>query len=249
MSIPNALCILDGGYLSAVCAVVAVQQFEQVHAVICSVGWQSQIELESAIALADILRLSSHTVMDLSPLFAKTVSLKATYSRGQNRLVQPLLNGSDPTFASASNLLILTMAANHAATKEINHIVLSVGKEDFAQEGDHLQKFIDSMAQVLGEGLWRDARALTIHTPLKHLTNTDCIRLAADTLGDQFQDIFEFTHDCSLGVEGGCGQCQNCWNRDRAFQEAGIEDPIWKFRHPEFGNSISQTYQPVPRLG
>lgn len=248
MSIPNALCILDGGYLSAACATVTAQQFEQVHAVTCNVGRRSQIELESAIAVADMLRLASHEVIDLSPIFSKPVPLTLGQLHNQDRLVLGATDGGDSTISSASSLLILTMATNNAAEKGINNIIVSGCREDFAHNGAHLQTILESMSQLLGEGLWRDSKAVTIHTPLKEFSKAECIHLANGVLGERFQEFFELTHDCSFGVEGGCGQCPSCWSRDRAFQEADVEDPIWKFRHPEFGNFISQGYQSLPGI-
>ena len=237
MSASKVLCILNGGYISTVSAALACQQFDEVHAITFNDGRQNQIDLESAISVADVLQLSSHEIIDLSPFFVRTPRIRAGYLLSQSRsnltsnLIFSEFSDQDGiNFISAKGILFLTVAASNAAVRGIKDILIEVCEEDC----DRRQDFLDSITRVLSEGVWRAPEATTIHAPLIHLTKTKSLQLAFELLGSQFRDVFELTHDCSAGVEGGCGQCPACQSRDRTFHQAGLDDPIWKFRHPEF---------------
>ncbi|UBF29998.1 7-cyano-7-deazaguanine synthase (plasmid) [Kovacikia minuta CCNUW1] len=239
----KALCVLDGGQISTTCAALACQQFDEVHGITCSYGHHGQIEIESAIAVAEMLSLASHDIVDinLTPTLSSPYFQSSLHEQPASTPQHPKEGESD--FPSAQNILILTLAANQAAARGIKDLVMGVCREDFAKDFNPRQDFIDLMARVLGEGLWRDPAAFKIHTPLMHLTRVESANLAMNVMGDQFQAIFELTHDCSLGIEGGCGECPSCFSRDRTFEEIGIEDPIWKFRHPEFSSPVPQLYK------
>jgi 7-cyano-7-deazaguanine synthase len=89
------------------------------------------------------------------------------------------------------------------------------------------------MAKAIGEGIWGNPDSFIIHTPLMQLTKAESVNLAVDVLGDRFEEILSLTHTCYAGIKGGCGKCHACLIRDRGFSQAGIEDPIWKYRQPE----------------
>jgi 7-cyano-7-deazaguanine synthase len=242
----KALCVLDGGQISTACAALACQQFDEVHGITCNGGQRNQIELESAIAVADMLNLPMHKIIDLSLICTKTAPLESNHFPNLSAPTSDETKGNDPTFPSAHTILVLTLAANQAAEWGIKDIFMSVCKEDVVNGFERCQDFINLMSRVLGEGLWRDSAALKIHTPLIHLSKTEIARLAIDILGGEFQKVFELTHDCEMGIESGCGECQPCLSRDRDFQEIGVEDPIWKFRHPEFNSPIAQPSTILP---
>ncbi|MGA7934390.1 MAG: 7-cyano-7-deazaguanine synthase, partial [Kovacikia sp.] len=239
----KALCVLDGGQISAACAVIACQQFDEVYAVICKDGQQNQIELESAIAVAEVLSLASYEIVDLSLVPERVESSRLSYIFAQPAPPLGRPQADDHIFPSVRHILLLTLAANQAAIKGIKDSFINLSKEDFAEDFERCQSFLNLMARVLGEGLWRDPAGLKFHTPLMHLNRVESTKLAVDRLGDRFQKVFELTNDCTLGIEGGCGQCSGCLSRDRAFQELGVEDPIWKFRHPEFANPTTHLYK------
>lgn len=226
----KALCILSGGQDSTTCAALACQQFEEVHALTFNYGQRHLIELESAIAIANLLKLASHEIVELGPILQGTSPLVSDNPLGQYNSTAELPGGVEPTFVPARNILFLTLAANRAAVKGIKDIFIGVCEADFAGYYDCRQVFIDAMAKALGEGIWGDPTSLVIHTPLMQLTKAESVKLAVDVLKDRFEEVFQLTHTCYAGVKGGCGKCHACLIRDRGFREAAIADPIWKFR-------------------
>ena len=226
----RALCLLSGGQDSTTCAALACQQFDEVHAIAFDYGQRHLIELESAIAVANALNLASHEIVEIGPILKGTSPLVSDNPLDRYRSAEELPGGVEATFVPARNILFLTLAANRAAVKGIQDIFIGVCETDFAGYYDCRQVFVDAMATALGEGVWGDPTAFTIHTPLMHLTKAESVKLAVDVLEDKFQNIFELTHTCYAGVKGGCGECHACLLRDRGFRKAGIADPIWQFR-------------------
>lgn len=226
----KALCVLSGGQDSTTCAALACQQFDEVHAITFDYGQRHVIELDSAIAITKALHLTSHEIIPLGPILKGTSPLVADTPLQQYSSTEELPSGVESTFVPARNILFLTLAGNRAAVLGIRDIFIGVCEADFAGYYDCRQVFVDEMAKALGEGIWGKPDAFVIHTPLMQLTKAESVNLAVYVLGDRFQEIFELTHTCYAGVKGGCGKCHACLIRDRGFSQAGIDDPIWKFR-------------------
>lgn len=231
----KGLVILSGGQDSTTCAAIAKNSFDEVHAITFNYGQRHVTEIESAIKIAEYLKLDSHEIIDLGQGILKGSSpLVSNNPVGQYESVAELPTGTEPTFVYGRNILFLTIAANRAACLGINDLLIGVCEADFAGYHDCRMVFIDSMQESLGEGVFGDKKAFRIHTPLMHSTKAESVNLAAQLLGDDFNPLFELTHTCYNGVKGGCGHCHACLIRDRGFKEAGIIDPIWKFRNANF---------------
>ncbi|UBF25998.1 7-cyano-7-deazaguanine synthase QueC [Kovacikia minuta CCNUW1] len=230
----KALCVLSGGQDSTTCAALAIQQFDQVHAITFDYGQRHRIELESAIAIAKAFNLASHEVIEIGSILKSTSPLVADTPLEHYNSTEELPGGVESTFIPSRNILFLTLASNRATVLNIRDIFMGVCETDFAGYYDCRQVFIDAMSKALGEGVWGNPKAFTIHTPLMQLTKAESVKLAMSLLGDRFPDIFELTHTCYAGVKGGCGNCHACLLRDRGFTQAGIPDPIWKFRSSAF---------------
>lgn len=226
----KALVILSGGQDSTTCLAIAKQRFDEVHAVTFEYGQKHAIELDAARTVASLMDVASHEVITLGRILAGSSPLVSDTPLGKYNSPAELPGGIEPTFVPGRNLLFLTLAANRAAVLGINHLFTGLCEEDFGGYPDCRQVFVDAMSSALSEGIWGQPGVFKIHTPLMHLNKADSVRLAADVLGDRFEEVMGATHTCYDGVKGGCGQCHACHLRDRGFRDAGIDDPIWKYR-------------------
>lgn len=226
----NALVILSGGQDSTTCAVIAREKHDKVYGVTFNYGQKHLTEIQSAIKIADnldieleIIDLGSGILKGSSPIISNTkLGLYSSESE--------LPSGVEPTFVYGRNILFLTIAANRAAVLGVKDIYTGVCQADFAGYWDCRQVFIDKMQSAINEGIYGEG-ILNIQTPLMDLSKSESVKLAYDILGEQkFNDIFELTHTCYAGVKGGCGKCHACILRDKGFKDAGVVDPIWKFR-------------------
>lgn len=226
----KCLIVLSGGQDSTTCAAIACSQFDEVHAISFDYGQRHLIELESAENVVKALNIASYKILQLGQILEGSSPLISSQPLGQYNSVDELPTGVEPTFVPARNILFLTLAANRAAVLGIKDIFTGVCQADFAGYWDCRQVFIDSMAIALSEGIYGDRETFRIHTPLMNLNKAQSVQLAYEILGDRFEEVMGFTHTCYSGIRGGCGKCHACLIRDRGFKEAGINDPIWKFR-------------------
>jgi 7-cyano-7-deazaguanine synthase len=75
----------------------------------------------------------------------------------------------------------------------------------------------------------RPSTDIRIETPLIHLSKRDIVRK-----GIELRAPFDRTWSCYRESGAACGVCDSCALRLRAFQEAGIEDPIDYSEKPEY---------------
>jgi 7-cyano-7-deazaguanine synthase len=229
MPVSKALCILDGKQASTTCAVLAYQQFDEVHALICEDGRQSPMAVESASLVADFLPLASREIVDLASVLP-SATLMPQSPLDLRFSIKDLGPMSEVMFTSTRQIMLLTLAAERAAIKGIQDVFVGLSEADFPDYYQHHQTYIALLARVLGEGLWRDPEALTIHTPLLTLSRADMVRLGVQSLNGRFPSLFELTHDCEREIEGGCGACYGCLTRDRGFQEIPRKQPLQNHR-------------------
>lgn len=229
----KALVILSGGQDSSTCCAIACREFDEIHAITFNYGQKHAIEIESAIAVGKALGVASHELIDLGAEILKSSSpLVSSNPLGKYESIEDLPDGVEPTFIPGRNVLFLTIAANRAAALGINTLIAGLCEEDFAGYWDCRLSFVQRMAEALGDGFYGNPKGFHILTPLMHLNKAQSVKLAAEVMGDRFDEIMSLTHTCYDGVKGGCGSCHACHLRDRGFREAGIDDPIWKFRKP-----------------
>lgn len=226
----KALVILSGGQDSTTCLAIACQSFDEVHAVTFDYGQRHAIELQAASDVAKAFRVASHETVTLGKVLIGTSPLVSDAPLGQYDSPDSLPGGVEPTFVPGRNILFLTLAANRAAALGVTDIYTGLCEEDFGGYYDCRQDFVDAMAIALGEGIYGNPQAFTIHTPLMSLSKAASVTLAAEVLGDRFNAVFAQTHTCYAGIRGGCGKCHACILRDRGFTEAGIDDPLWQIR-------------------
>ena len=70
---------------------------------------------------------------------------------------------------------------------------------------------------------------LEIVTPVIYMRKSEIIRR-----GRELSAPFELTWSCYQGQEEACGVCDSCALRLRAFEEAGVEDPIAYSQRPRY---------------
>jgi 7-cyano-7-deazaguanine synthase len=90
---------------------------------------------------------------------------------------------------------------------------------DYSGYPDCRPEFLEPMRRALAVGVF-NGRDFGVHAPLMWMGKVGIIRLGLH-LGVRYED----THSCYQGVIGGCGSCDSCILRRKAFQELGLEDP------------------------
>ncbi len=230
MTQSKAVVILSGGQDSTTCMAIAATQFEELYAITFDYGQRHRVEVESAEAVAKLLGAKHHQTLHIPRVLGGTSPLVSDNPLGTYASVEELPGGVEPTFVPGRNLLFLTLAANYATQVGARDLFTGLCQADYGGYFDCRQTFVDAAQVALGEAIYGDPQGFKIHTPLMDLSKSESVTLAAQVLGERFDEVFENTHTCYAGVRGGCGECHACLLRDRGFQEAGIADPLWRIK-------------------
>lgn len=227
----QCLVLLSGGQDSTTVTLQAKTHYKEVHALTIHYGQRHKIEVESALAIGKAIGVTSHEVIELGNVLKSTSPLVSSNSVDTFETPEDVPDGVANTFIPSRNALFLTLASNRAIALRISTIYTGVCECDYSGYPDCRRVFIDSLEEALSLGNFGEKGKFKILTPLMSLTKAESVKLAQSLLDtEEFTKIFELTHTCYQGIRGGCGHCAACLLRDKGFTEAGVVDPIWKFR-------------------
>jgi len=130
-------------------------------------------------------------------------------------------NGLPPSFVPGRNIIMLSFAGALAKVTGADEIYGGWNVIDYSSYPDCHDKFLHNMEWALREGL--DHGFLRIKRPLVDMKKSDII-----LMGTKIGVPFELTWSCYLNIQKPCKECDSCKQRARAFEEAGIEDPLMK---------------------
>jgi 7-cyano-7-deazaguanine synthase len=92
-------------------------------------------------------------------------------------------------------------------------------EQDSSGYPDCRPAYYDAFNQVIRTGT-RDG-SISIVTPLIALRKAEIVKL-----GSEAGAPFDLTWSCYTREDRACGVCESCQLRLRAFEEAGVQDPI-----------------------
>lgn len=202
-----------------VAAARAIEDGFEVHALTVDYGQRHRLELQSASAIAEKLKLASHTQIALDLRAFGGSALTAEIDVPKNGV------GDDipVTYVPARNLVFLALTTACAEAAGANDVFIGVNALDYSGYPDCRPEFIASFAETarLGTKAGVEGAPFVIHAPLQHLTKADiareCSRLNLDP---------SWSWSCYDPTSKGeaCGQCDSCRLRRKGFEQAGVQD-------------------------
>jgi 7-cyano-7-deazaguanine synthase len=118
------------------------------------------------------------------------------------------------------NAHFLSIAVSWGEVLGAKKIFIGAVAEDSSGYPDCRPEYYEAFNRVIVAGTKPETQ-LEIVTPVIHLRKSEIIRRGAE-LGAPF----ELTWSCYQAEDAACGVCDSCALRLRAFEEAGITDPI-----------------------
>ena len=218
----------SGGLDSTTVLHWSLKLFGKVHCLIFDYGQRHAIEIESAKSYLDHLLESEqyqgrlkYTVVDMSPInvLAESALTRDEVDVPADTPVEKMGEDIPITFVPGRNVYFTTALAQMAYKEGLRHIALGVNILDYSGYPDCRPEFLDAMRTALRIGIF-NGTDLGVHAPLMYLDKTQIIRLGMELGVD-----YSRTHSCYNGVAGGCGTCDSCILRRRAFEELGTTDP------------------------
>lgn len=220
----KAFVLFSGGIDSAVCLEKAVDNYDDIEAIHFSYGQQTEdIEFRNAQKQADSHGIPLHRsdYRQAFQDFAEGTIEDKEYDRDQTTI-----EGHSVGFVPQRNLhfLVSTAAIAEHNTTAGEDIVLIHGAQNNDEEDypDCRPEFFESAERAINRST--DQHEIAIRTPIISLSKEEVIELGSDLGVD-----WELTFSCYNDKKGDpCGECPACIERQEAFQEVGIGDPVTK---------------------
>ncbi len=127
------------------------------------------------------------------------------------------------------NAHFLSIAVSWGEVLGARRIFVGAVAEDSSGYPDCRPEYYQAFNRVIREGTRPETR-LEIVTPVIHLRKSEIVRQGLD-LGAPLQ----LTWSCYQRDDVACGVCDSCGLRLRAFEEAGVADPIAYAVRPKYG--------------
>jgi 7-cyano-7-deazaguanine synthase len=126
------------------------------------------------------------------------------------------------------NAHFLSIAVSWGEVLGARKIFVGAVAEDSSGYPDCRPEYYAAFNRVIAVGTRPETR-LEIVTPVIHMRKCDIVRR-----GTELRAPFELTWSCYQAEDNACGICDSCALRLRAFEEAGIPDPIPYVQRPSY---------------
>jgi len=215
----KAVILLSGGMDSAVTLYIAKKD-HQCHAVVFDYGQKASKEIEFAKKITGITG-SKFQVLRIplpwkgSALLDETKAVPEGNASGGGMIPD--------TYVPARNMIFLSFGVSFAETIGAEAVFIGAHQLDFSNYPDCRDEFFASFRETVRRGTKRGqkGRRINIETPIINKTKKEILET-----GRQLGVPFEYTWSCYRGDDMPCGVCESCLFRAKAFEEAGIADPL-----------------------
>ncbi len=207
---------------SCVCAALAARDHDA-YALHCSYGQRTEErELRSARAVAGALGFKDflHLRLDLfrriggSALTDESIDVPTAPADGT------AIGTEIPvTYVPFRNAHFLSAAVSWAEVLDAKAVYIGAVEQDSSGYPDCRPAYYAAFQELIRQGT-RDG-AIVVRTPLIHMRKKEIV-----ALGLELAAPLDLTWSCYSGSEVACGLCESCVLRLRAFEEAGVRDPI-----------------------
>ena len=222
-----AVVLLSGGMDSCVAAAIAAREY-RIAALHSSYGQRTENrELRCFHALADHFKAVERMVVRLD-YFSKIGGSSLTDPRMPVHDADLANTGIPNTYVPFRNAHFLSIATSWAEVLGASKIFIGAVCEDSSGYPDCRPEYYDAMNALIREGT-RPETSITIETPLIYLKKSDIVKR-----GVELHATLDRTWSCYRETDAACGVCDSCALRLKAFQEAGVDDPIAYAIRPEY---------------
>jgi 7-cyano-7-deazaguanine synthase len=126
------------------------------------------------------------------------------------------------------NAHFVSIAVSWGEVLGARKVFIGAVAEDSTGYPDCRPEYYEAFNRVIALGTKPETQ-LEIVTPIIHLRKSEIIRR-----GRELGAPFELTWSCYQAQDRACGVCDSCALRLRAFEEAGIEDPLPYNQRPHY---------------
>ena len=206
---------------SAVCSALASRSYET-YALHFSYGQRTeQREYQSALAVATYLRIARLVPikLDIFRIIGGSALTDPEIRVPEAHLLGKIGTEIPVTYVPFRNAHFLSAAVSWAEVLGARRVFIGAVEQDSSGYPDCRPAYYDAFRQLIRTGT-REGD-IEVVTPLIHMRKNEIV-----ALGLELSAPFHLTWSCYSGEDEACGVCDSCVLRLRAFEQAGVEDPI-----------------------
>ena len=129
-------------------------------------------------------------------------------------------DGVPATYVPFRNAHLLSLGVSWAEVLGAGAVYIGVVEEDSSGYPDCTEAFCSAFARAVEAGT-SPRVDIRIVTPVIHQSKAEIVRM-----GSQLGAPLHLTWSCYTREDVGCGRCESCTLRLRAFRKAGVPDPL-----------------------
>lgn len=215
-----AVCLVSGGMDSCVTAAIAGEENDELAFLHVSYGQRTEKRERRAFEdLAQHFNVSRRLAVSLDYLARIGGSSLTDHAIEVTRadLSSPKIPASYVPFRNSH---LLSIATSWAEVIHAERIYIGAVAEDSSGYPDCRPEFYAAFQQAIDAGTKPETN-VRIVTPVVHMSKAAIVRR-----GLELNAPLQLTWSCYQSEEKACGRCDSCALRLRAFNEAGLPDPI-----------------------
>jgi 7-cyano-7-deazaguanine synthase len=219
-SVGLAVCLISGGMDS--CVTAAIAELENDELAFLHVSYGQRTEARERRAFEEIANHYGVTArLSVSIEHLARIGGSSLTDAGVPVSEANLETREIPTsYVPFRNAHLLAIAASWAETIAAERIYIGAVAEDSSGYPDCRPEFYEAFQRAIDTGT-RPQTSIEIRTPVIFMRKAEIIRR-----GLELGAPLALTWSCYQAEERACGRCDSCALRLRAFEEAGVSDPI-----------------------
>lgn len=224
---PLAVVLASGGMDSCVTTAIAHRDYRLAMLHVAYGQRTEARELRAFHALADFYRAEHRMVCRLDHM--KQIG-GSSLTDPAMAVEQANLGRQDipSSYVPFRNAHFLSIAVSWGEVLGARKVFIGAVAEDSSGYPDCRPEYYAAFNRVIAAGT-RPETQLEIVTPVIHMRKSEIVRR-----GRELGAPFALTWSCYQAEEAACGVCDSCALRLRAFEEAGVEDPIPYTQRPRY---------------
>jgi 7-cyano-7-deazaguanine synthase len=207
---------------------MVLQQMEIKMALIFNYGQRSvKREIQNAVKVCENLGIE-YNVLDITWMKGITnTSLVNTDAEVPSLSMDEISDDADPSITIESakavwvpnrNGILINIAAAFAESMSCDYVIVGFNKEEAVTFPDNSGEFIAAIDDSLS---YSTQNGVKVYAPLIGMDKKEIVAKAME-----LKAPLEYSWSCYHGADVPCGECESCTRRRRAFEAAGVKDPL-----------------------
>lgn len=219
--IKRAVILLSGGMDSLVTTAIAKQENDELYFLHANYGQKTEVKEQECFD--DLVKhYQPKDVLNVDLTYLKQIggtSLIDTDKHIKDHDVDKAHLVPD-TYVPFRNGNLIVIATSWAEVIGAQSVYIGAVEEDSSGYPDCRESFYKALNKAIDLGT-KDETKIEIKIPIIHKTKAEIIKM-----GKELNAPFQFSWSCYRNNDVACGTCDSCHLRLKAFQEAGLTDPI-----------------------